>query len=313
MSVMEVGDDLAIAGFWRRIGAFVTDTIILGVIGLIIGTALYSTLAGIGASARLIGFAISLLYFGVLNSRVGEGQTLGNRWWGVRVVGARGEPLSLARSCVRYVVLGIPLFFNNLPLPGAILSSPVIGALLSLMVLGGGLAIVYLYVFNRRTRQSLHDLLVGSYVIRVGGGESPRPRLPVWQGHWVVVAIIALISLGAPSAVGLLANQDFFSGLLPLYHDVEAKPHVMNAKVERGWSKVNDRPATHYLAAQLRLDAPMTDDSDYAHEIAKTLIHGDPHRDNEDHVVVVLCYGYDIGIATGWKRHTYSFTSDELR
>lgn len=104
-----------IAGFWRRIFAFVIDCLLLGVVGWMLGAIFFDVLARMGSYARLIGFAIALAYFGIGNSRLGSGQTLGKRLLGLRVVDGHHAILSLPRSLARYVVLGIPFFVGGLP------------------------------------------------------------------------------------------------------------------------------------------------------------------------------------------------------
>ena len=308
----EGGPDRKIAGFWRRLGAFAIDLVLLGIAGLILGTLLFDTFARMGVYAKLIGFAIALAYFGICNSRIGGGQTLGKRWLGVRVVDAHDQLLSLPRSLLRYVVLGVPFFANGLPLdPKLAMSSP-LGYLLALVVFGGMFAIVYLYIFNRRTRQSLHDLAVGSYVERFDRAAQPVPFPIMWRGHLVVVAVLAVIALSAPAVASRFAQTRTFAGILPLYQTLSTQPHVMTAQVVRGWSSINGGNTTHYLQSSLRLDAPMTEDGGMARHIAQQMAKADPDIANEDVVVVTLVYGYDLGIASGWKKHGYSFKPGEL-
>lgn len=301
-----------IAGFWRRLAAFVIDGILLGIAGVILGALLFDTFARMGAYARLIGFAIALAYFGICNSRIGGGQTLGKRLFGVRVVDSHDQPLSLPRSLLRYVVLGIPFFANGLPInPTLALSTP-LGYLLALVVFGGMFAIVYLYVFNRRTRQSLHDLAVGSYVERFDRAVQTAPFPVMWHGHIVVVALLAVIALSAPAVASRLVKTQTFAGILPLYQMLSNQPHVINAQVARGWTSMNGT-TSHSLQSSLRLDAPLTEDGAMARGIAQQMAKADPNIADEDAVVVVLVYGYDMGIASGWKKHGYSFKPGELR
>jgi uncharacterized RDD family membrane protein YckC len=176
-----------IAGFWRRLGAFAIDLILLMIIGAVLGVLLFDPLARMGAYARLIGFAIALAYFGICNSRLTGGQTLGKQWLGVRVVDANGQPLSLPRSLLRYIVLGAPFFLSGIAPESQEGMTSALGFLYALAVGGSALAIVYLYLFNRRTRQSLHDLVVGSYVVRAAPNvATPFPIL--WRG-WSVPLI----------------------------------------------------------------------------------------------------------------------------
>ncbi|MFC5583415.1 hypothetical protein [Rhodanobacter terrae] len=94
---------------------------------------------------------------------------------------------------------------------------------------------------------------------------------------------------------------------------MSTQPHVMTAQVVRGWSSFNGGKATHSLQSSLRLDAPMTEDGDMARRIAQLMAKADPNIASEDVVVVTLVYGYDMGIASGWKRRGYSFRPGELR
>jgi hypothetical protein len=57
----------------------------------------------------------------------------------------------------------------------------------------------------------------------------------------------------------------------------------------------------------------MTEDGDMARRIAQLMAKADPNIANEDVVVVTLVYGYDMGIASGWNTHGYSFKPDELQ
>ncbi|MDL2425325.1 hypothetical protein M2C68_22520, partial [Pseudomonas sp. BAgro211] len=75
-----------------------------------------------------------------------------------------GSLLSLPQSLLRYSVLGIPFFLNGAPFDETVLLSPMRYGL-SLLIFGGMFSILYLYVFNRHGRRSLHDLAVGSSVV----------------------------------------------------------------------------------------------------------------------------------------------------
>lgn len=302
--------DLEIAGFWPRVGALTIDGLVLGIGGVLAGTLFFDQFARLGFYGRLLGFAIALAYFGICNSRLAGGQTPGKMVLGLRVVNAQGDLLSLPRSLVRYLVLGIPFFANGLPLSPAKMMSP-LAYLLVFLVFGGLLSIAYLYIFNRRTRQSLHDLLVGSYVVRAEPTE-PKPLLVIWRGHLVVVGMVAVLCLAAPTVASRLSQSATFAGLMPAYEQLLAQPHVSNATVVRGKSWVNGN-TTHYTASQLWLDASMIDDATLAANAAHVLASHDPDFATEDTVVVQLTYGYDIGIARGWRTHSYSFKPAELQ
>lgn len=255
---------LTIANFWSRLGAIFVDLLIVGAVGYVLGIFLFDTLARLGAYARIVGFVIAVSYFGILNSRIGNGQTLAKRWLGLRVVDGRGLCLSLPRSLLRYTVLGLPFFLNFLPVDFGV-TALFAETLISIILFGGMFSIFYLYLFNRRTRQSLHDLVVGTYVVNVNPPGLRLPPVTLWRGHLMVVGLIALFVLVTPSLVRIVTRQANFKPILEVQHQLQQQPHVRNAGFAEGetfvYSNTGNR-TVGYLQAELTLDAAMTSDPD---------------------------------------------------
>jgi hypothetical protein len=152
-----------------------------------------------------------------------------------KVVNRNGEPLGLVKSFLRYTILGVPFFLNNFHLPPQLLASW-IGTLFSVLVFGFGGSIIYLIIFNRRTRQSLHDLIAGPYVVKSGGPKS-EVTTKMWKGHYLVVVIVLLASLVLPSFLfAKFGNSDFFKPLLSLQQKIMEEPEVSYAGVIEGQS-----------------------------------------------------------------------------
>lgn len=305
---------LTFAKFWPRAGAIFIDLLIVGVVGYALGMVLFDTLAKLGAYARIPGFIIAISYFGVLNSRIGNGQTLAKRWLGLRVVDERGVCLSLPRSLLRYTVLGFPFFLNYLPVDFQS-DSTFLAVLISLVLFGGMLSIFYLFVFNRRTRQSLHDLVVRSYVVNVKPAGLRLPTIAMWRGHLVVVGLIALLALATPLLAQLIVHQAAFQPILAVQQQLLQQPHVRNASFVDGKSFVyaNGKSQTHsYLRADLTLDAPMTTDSDVAKAAARVIQTAYPEKSKQTTIVVRLVYGYNMVIASRWESKVYRYEPSEL-
>ena len=92
----------------------------------------------------------------------------------------------------------LPFFLN-----GVFTDRPWLGELAVFVVFVWGGAIVYLFLFNRRTRQSLHDLICGTFVVRkkAGGRSSSPANLEDSfgrSGHLVRGSVVARV-LGAPA------------------------------------------------------------------------------------------------------------------
>lgn len=87
-----------IAGICRRVAAALFDSAVLGSVGFMLWLYFVRQFMAWGSWGRLLGFAIALLYFGPLNSRLGGGQTIGKRALKIRVTTAAGAGLGLGRS-----------------------------------------------------------------------------------------------------------------------------------------------------------------------------------------------------------------------
>jgi uncharacterized RDD family membrane protein YckC len=292
-----------IAGFWRRFFGFSIDSILVGLVGGGLGFFFFDYLASLGLLGRVVGFVIALLYFVPLNSRIGSGRTIGKFLVRTRVVGRDGKPVGLGRSFIRYVVLAIPVFLNGAPLPPSIYQSQIF-PLLSVVVFGLGGSIIYLLIFNTRTRQSLHDLIAGTYVVEYSSELDPV-TVRFWPGHIVLVCLILLASYALPLATRPLMNTDFFKPLLALQERIMKEPEVSYATVYEGATKFwgNKSSVTKSLltvTAQVR-QKPADFDQE-ADKIAAIVLSGDyPRALQKDQITVSIIYGFDIGIAHLWR------------
>ena len=124
--------------------AFILDGIVLGIIGFSIGTIFLDFFAEIGGLGRLFGFAVSLIYFGIQNSSICGGQTIGKRLLKIKVVNKEALPISLQRSIVRFMVLGPPYFLNGVILPSNLLNNLFVSLLIGIIVFFGSAGIIYL-------------------------------------------------------------------------------------------------------------------------------------------------------------------------
>jgi uncharacterized RDD family membrane protein YckC len=309
------------AGFWRRLGAFLIDSLVLGVPALLAGLAMFRWAADLGQAGRLIGFVVALLYFGLLNSRLGGGHTIGQRLLGIRVIDRDGQPLSPERSMVRFLVIAIPYFLNGLwfdfDINTATFPDYLLAALLIFVVFGGFAAIGYLFVFNRRTRQSLHDLVVGSFVVKDPPSVIPL-SFSVAHVHLVVVGCLLTLALIVPLGLywttfhsGLNAS---LTSLLAVQNEIKSRLNVKQVKVSMGTSTVigsSGNATTSYLL----IDAQPTrweDDLEALQlSIAGTVLDLHPDLLGKKALTVLVRRQFDLGIAS-WSnsnRATYDAAS----
>jgi uncharacterized RDD family membrane protein YckC len=299
------------AGFWRRSIAFIVDALVLGIVGALAGWALYDEFARMGGYGRALGFVVALAFFGVMNSALSGGQTPGKRLLGVRVVGKDGSLLSLPQSLLRYSVLGVPFFLNGAPFDTTVLLSPM-GYVLSLVIFGGMFSILYLYVFNRHGRRSLHDLAVGSSVVTALTPVATVRPATVWRVHLAVVGVLLATATAVPAFTGRLAQSEYFKDLLVAYEAVNAEPGVQYAQLSHNTAFRSGSPNVESVVAQVNLAERRVDDGPFAEHIAKVILANDNKAPAMSAIHVTLVYGYDLGISSSWRSKSYQFAPEAL-
>jgi uncharacterized RDD family membrane protein YckC len=201
-----------VSGLVRRFTAFAIDGLLLGLVFTIVGLSLSSFWFQAGPYGRFLGLAVGLAYFGVMDSRLGKGQTLGKRLLKVAVTDADGQSVGVGLSLLRTLIWFVPFILNGWALP--LFADPIVSAIVSFIVLGLGGAVVLTVVFNRRTGQGLHDLLTHTYVVHRGG--RPVEAMPSTRSlPWVLSGAALLVALVFTAFSGVLISglgvpiQDF--------------------------------------------------------------------------------------------------------
>lgn len=313
---MEEVQENGIAGFWKRLIALFIDLLLLGGVGFVLGVFFESTFVEIDAWGKLIGFVIALGYFGVMNSQLAKGQTIGKRIVNIKVVDSENLSISLNKSLVRYSILSIPFFLNGTYF-SAESDFSCLAYLLFPVFFGGMLAISYLYVFNRTTRQSLHDLAVGTYVIN--GEASSLAFNVVWKPHLALVATFFVIFAVAPVFMsGLFSDivetqpfKDLAETQKILLNDEDVKNAAVTSgsttftSSEHGTSTITRTNAHIYLYAN-----DVSNDA-LAVKFARIIMENYPEAKSKDSLNVTLTYGFDIGIWSQWFNQTHTFNPAE--
>jgi uncharacterized RDD family membrane protein YckC len=306
-----------IAGFWRRVAASAVDALVLGAIGWVIAIVMYDELVAAGGWALVGGFAISVTYFGVLNSHLGP--TPGKRLLKIRVVDREGRAIPVPRSVLRAVLLAVPFFLNGAPLPEFVLSSPALLWLQGLVVFGVGGTILLLFVFNRATRQSLHDLLVGTFVVRTAGpGTIPRvTAIPRWTYAATAAVLLAGVALLALFWVSMRrvtgdSGAAIVERLAPAREAVLRHPNVLSAVLWHSLtSPAGPGKSTASLVVQI-LRWPESEDQ-HAAELAQLALRAGLECGDADQLVVRLARGYNMGIARASFSKSFIKTCSEWR
>jgi uncharacterized RDD family membrane protein YckC len=301
---------MVLSNFWRRSGAFLVDVILLGLAGYISGLTLFDFYMGLGSSGIFLGLVITTLYFGLQDSALGSGQTLGKRIFGIRVVGADGKTLSPLRSILRWLILSSPFWINKALTSGLLAFSFWAGIVLAAVAAAVLLALLYLYFFNRGTGQSLHDLAMGSYVVRASSPDAAiAPTM--WRGHWITVGVLYFVVLGLFVLSLSWMNTPFFQRMLQVRTALLATGNFRTATVTEGVSYVvspTHASSSRICTADVLLKKRPRSMATATDEVAALVLQTDPTVAQDDYLRVSVTYGYDIGIASSSVSEGYART-----
>ncbi len=302
-----------IANFWKRIGAIFIDTLILGLTGFLLGQTFESTFVQIGGWGRLIGFIIGLIYFGSMNSKLFNGQTVGKRIFNIRVADSNNQSIPLIKSVFRYIILTAPFSLNGAPFSNETLLSYWIYPL-SMIVFGGGFSIIYLYIFNRVTRQSLHDLALHTFVVNANIEKQAVGK--IWKPHLAIVIVFFSIAVLVPSFSGKLAQNQPFKQMRAVQSALLNEKGVNHAMITSNktiFSSSNQgTKTTTDVTTHVFLSSNNINDVELARKLATIVVQNYPETVDKDALRVKLTYGYDIGIWSQWSSRIHDFNPDEF-
>ena len=305
-----------IASFWRRFFAWFADVLILGVIGQIIGIIFSSFLFSIGPYGRPIGLLFIIPYFGIMNSKIGGGQTIGKRLLKIAVRNKNNEPIGLGRSIVRILLLFLPVLFNGWAIP--ILQNYVIAWFSALLVFGLGGAILYTMIFNRRARQGIHDLLLETYVVHLPG--KPIESFPTTSRiHWIITSIwVGLVAIGTLAMVFISPSLISKSPLAPamnLYNILQDDPRFFTVGVNDQTFYGSNGRTSHSLIITVWYKGRLEEGErkEVVDSIAQTVLENAENINEYDGMQIRVTSAYDIGIASAHFSMLFSYSIEDWR
>lgn len=297
-----------IGALWRRLLAFVIDLIILWIIGSVVALPFSDALVTLGAGGRLIGFFIALLYFAIPESSIGSGASIGKRLLLLQVVHVDGSTLTLEESLIRYTVFAVPAFLDGqvLPIPHAPFKVTILIGIFTICI---SCITQYLILFNRNTRQGLHDLSVKCFVAEVAKRGAVVAK-PIWKGHWIIAcALFVILGPGLCAIVVQLMHWGPFEQLLEDRRIVQQLDGVQSVSVtvatEHNGSTGKSATLLNIL---IRCDCEPSTQEGLADEAVKLLVTSDPNFQKYAAVRVFISRGYDIGIAWSMALQRFSDT-----
>jgi len=307
----------SVTTFWARIFAFALDSAILGITGFLLAIPLNGFFVSLGNEGVFVGFFISLLYFTIMNSHLAKGQTLGKRFLKIQTIDKNGTFLSIQKSLVRTLIFIIPYFFVNYQYPFLPPYSTA-SSIISLFFFSCIIFLIAFYIFNKSSRQGLHDLAVNSIVANTFREDEPREIKKANKSAFLFASVIVAVFLGIAIYTGSIIKQTYpelFTVIQKLSEDKE----VINASAKKGIRKTyynKEKTQIKYLTINLSVRnlpflMPSAKTPDIVLQAVKSVIESSPDIESLDYINVNLIKQYNIGIAKSSRSVSYSNTKEE--
>lgn len=303
-----MADTDKLAARWRRLLAFIVDYLLIALICWAAGAAAADWLLRIQDWGRLVGFGIVMGYFAVFDSVVADGSSPGKRLLGVQVVTADGSLLSPARAAARAGIIYLPFVLNGLYVtPNSMAGIMIGGVVLAVALVGVALAALYLFLFNWRTRQSLHDWVTSTVVIRRGADVGVPAGQAIWRGHLAITAGILLVMAlvppvlitAVPRALPGFASLD---DLMTAQQAIASRPDVVDA----GLQDMNYSSGVRQLEISAVIEDKPATRRELARSLAREARKAVPSADR-DRVVVLLRSGWTLGLVSSYSSQLWRF------
>ncbi len=281
----------------KRLFAFIIDLIILALFGYLSSLLLEKFYLSVGQLGKVIGFILSGLYFTILESRF-NGQTIGKKIVNIKVIGINGNELTSFQYFLRYSIWGLCYFSNGLNFAGSRYET-LLTSIGTIFLFGIGFVLLFLFVFNKKTKQSIHDIILGTYVINckydnpIEKQQINKVLLPVSIGI-PIVAFILLFFINTNSVNTEISKLENYRATI-----VEM-PEINNAGVSSGKTNFKSTNGNSNTSYYLQISTVLEDDykskSDIAIKVADLIISEYPEELSKDYISISVTYGYDIGI-----------------
>lgn len=158
-----------VIGFWLRLLTDIIDALFLGLIGYLLSIPFSGFFNALGENGLWIGLLVTFLYTGILQSRIGGGQSIAKRIFNIEVIGINGEYLSLGNSFLRYTVIAL-IFYNTWIGTGLtslmpFLNNGFFNSLYTIIIIALFFGVLFLVPLHPLKR-GIHDIIAGSIVIK---------------------------------------------------------------------------------------------------------------------------------------------------
>ena len=320
----EAKEKKIVVGFWMRLFSDILDALFLGLFGFLLSFPLKNLFYGMGESGLWIGLLVTFCYTGILQSSIGQGQTIAKKILKIQVVQLDGQYLSLAKSFLRYVVIAL-IFYNSWIGMGITSMFPFLNNPTFLMVYGNivfalMIGCIVLVAFHPLKR-GIHDLVAGSVVVRKDTYSKEKieelknpSRTRAAFIIWIVCSVVIIGGLQMMVNNQKLIPSDMIKEMVSITQKIEQESALKNISMNHNVFQGTNGEKISTLFVSGFLNKKEFDQENFRTAEIKKIVDfviGAYSRINEcSQVVVQVRTGYNIGIWSFYNNMNSSFSKN---
>jgi len=303
-----------VVGFWLRGVSDGLDAIFLGLFGFLLAIPFREAFYKLGENGLWIGLCIVFLYTGILQSSIGQGQSLAKKILKIQVLRINGEYMSLPLSFLRYTVIAL-LFYNSwiaMTLP-FLYTHPNLTSVYSIFIASLGLGCVILVALHPLKR-GIHDFIAGTIVVRKHMYDREKINelndKSKAKRAFVVLTVCFLISF---FVIGFFSQLVGYStkDLMAVREQIVQHTDFKNVTVSYHWISTREK-STGIIAGAAFLEKSKYENQEYLNNEIQTAINSIVNFSEikeYDHIVFSVRTGFNIGIWSSYYLTGHKFTA----
>lgn len=321
---MDGKEKKVVVGFWFRLLSDIIDAIILMLFGFLLVFPLKSLFYKLGENGLFVGLLITFLYTGILQSHIGEGQSLAKKILKIQVLNIDGTYLSLPKSFFRYSIIAL-IFYNSwiwmaLSSTFPFLNNIILQSVFTYFIVFLFLGVTILVAFHPLKR-GVHDLLANSIVVRKGlfdqdkveSLNSPpkvKRALIIWGSCCVLLVVFSFyMVMKQTSSMPLLTE------LTKMQNSLDQKTEFENISVNHNWHTFKNSEGIETKTTSINI-LPFLEKEKFDNEelqmneiekAVKVIVESYSKLNDCDYINVQVRTGFNIGISSFYIRKTTSF------
>lgn len=305
MEEIDENYDVKFASRKKRLFGFIIDIFIIGLFGYLSGLIFEGFYIQIGNYGKIVGFLITWLYFSIFDSKIFNGQSIGKKICKIKVVNKTNDTLTIKESSLRSLIYSLTVLLNGASFKN-MKYFPVI-ILIGIILFSIYVLEVYLFIFNKPSKQTLHDLLSKSYVVNIESDkviDIPQ-NIKVIRFAFFIPLIIAILTI----SINVLMKNTFSYKMLPLIDNIQNQLPLRNTTINNGMTK-SIGPTDNSEFKYIYLTCIKLNQNDFSDElavkVAEIVINSQLSVRDGESLIIQINSGYDIGISNKYKNIKYN-------